>query len=759
MSADRKILLREHGRPARDVKTITGGTPVLPVKSTCPRLPTPDPRLLGAALPFVLILVALNVIVIVAMLAYATTEYQASRNSVQAESARALAQSGIDLAAGIISANSTNNAFVTYQRVPQDDDNKYRLETKIGNVVAGDSTQPWKTKVTNPVVLHSGFTTNTNGFDLNYAADSSGQAGYIAPRVDTNGWTNMSTNMFLMDWIYVFKNNANGSSNVVGRIAYWVDDESSKLNVNYSGTKYQYNTNNFNAPGKSVSINFQGEAGWNQQLNGSIWPLNTELGGISGLSRSNAYSVITNRGECWSTNYFRPYPSVLGVRLGTINGLGGLAVTNLVQQSSLGFTATIYSREEERSYGKGLLRYNLATNLVRGASSNQIPNLVATIASNNPEFTNKYNIPAFANSAFIFGQWASNTNIYGNSPLFVRGMPVINEVSIEAKAWNENGTNHLAVNAGVEIVLLYQTQVNLTNTNTVIKTDAVVWGQELGPPARDQLKASLEFAQSPSPVFFGTSLPQTNIFTYSDAGSKWFQPYSSPNGYTFYGPGPTSNVSNGVAWMSRLLATTNTTNALGALTSPTNIVIRMEYLGWTYQSNTLSLPLTNLPAPALNQTNIYHFVAQPRGDAGYRGDPRFVNNFVVYDSAVTNTNTSGLYTSLGQQNTLNVKTGASAGANWRLDDYASDANSPDIVYSDLLSQDRGLPNITGDPYWESGFASRLVGVGWVGEVPVTTASGDPGLCAAALDCAADLCWLSAGEHRSPAVSSHLPGGG
>ena len=56
----------------------------------------------AAALPFVLLLVALNVTVIVALLIYATTELQASRNSVQAEAARSMAQSGIDLAASLI---------------------------------------------------------------------------------------------------------------------------------------------------------------------------------------------------------------------------------------------------------------------------------------------------------------------------------------------------------------------------------------------------------------------------------------------------------------------------------------------------------------------------------------------------------------------------------------------------------------------------------------------------------------------------------
>ena len=669
----------------------------------------------AAALPFVLLLVALNVIVVVALMVYATTELQASRNSGQAEVARAIAQSGIDIAAGLIAANSTNNGFVSYQRVTNVGGD-WRLETKIGNVTAPDSSTPWKTAATNPAVLHSGFASGTDGVDLNFAVRGDAAAGFIAPRVNANGWTNLSTNMFRMDWIYVYK-----GTNLVGRVAYWADDESTKLNFNYSGTQYEYNTNNFDLPGKSVSINFQ-SSGWNQQLNGSIWPLSTELGGIAGLSRTNAYSVIIKRGECWTSN-FSPYPSVLGLRIGTIGSLGGLAVTNLLQQSSLGFTATVYTREEERSYAKGLPRYNLGTNLVRGSPTNQIASLVSAISSNNPEFANKYNLPAFALAAFTFGQWANYpTTNYGSTPLFVRGLPLMNEVSFKATAWNAGGaggTNYLTIQTDVEIVELHQTGVNLTNAGT----NLVTWGDEVGMPGRDKLKAYVEFPGPSAPVFFGTSLTATNL-AYANATNTWFQPYYAANNvYTYYGPGPSLSVSNWVASMSGAYST-NTTNSMGALTSPTNVVVRMEYNGYTYQSSTLSLPLASIPAPGPNQTNIYHFVAQPRGDLGYRGDPRFTNSFIVYTAAVTNTDISGLYPSIGQPNTINATNGSSTNANWKLDEYGSDSNSPDIVYSYLLCQDRGLPNITQDPYWQSGFASRLVGVGWIGEVPVTTASGN-----------------------------------
>jgi Tfp pilus assembly protein PilX len=288
----------------------------------------------GAALPFVLIILALNVVVVVAMLAYTTTEYQASRNSVQAETSRALAQSGIDLAAALVSANSTNNAFVTYQRVTNVG-SAWRLETKIANVVATNAAQPWKTAVTNPVILHSGFATGTNGFDLNYAADASGSAGFIAPRTNLTGWTNLSTNMFRMDWIYVYRGNNSDPTNLIGRIAYWVDDESSKLNVNYSGSSEVYGTGFNNSQPIPISIKLPrpgipliGSVG---NLNGRNWPLDMELGGIAGLSIANVKDAIAWRKRPDQSS-FNPFPSVLGLRIGTINGTTGPAITNLSQQ-------------------------------------------------------------------------------------------------------------------------------------------------------------------------------------------------------------------------------------------------------------------------------------------------------------------------------------------------------------------------------------------------------------------------------------------
>jgi len=415
----------------------------------------------AAALPFVLLLVALNVIVVVALLVYATTELQASRNSGQAEVARALAQSGIDIAAGLIAANSTNNGFVSYQRVTNVG-GSWRLETKIGNVTNDPST-PWKTAVvtnTNdprrPSVLHSGFLSGTDGVDLNFPVKdpdtNAPHAGFIAPRSNSTNWTNLSTNMFRMDWIYVYRS---GSTNPVGRIAYWVDDESSKLNINYSGITNFYSTNNYTWGQGFSQFSIKHTAvpsiPVQQNMLGEKWPIQMEFGGIGGISSTNAFFIINSRGVA-KTNNFNPYPSVLAARIGTINKPGGIAITDISQQASFGFSATVYSKEEERSYATGKKRFDLF-NVYAGANvATSIADLQNAIVADNPRFSDKYDLPTFAAGLYSRIQPPASGNLptttYGTSKLYARGMPLVNEFSIKGTIANTNGTKAASINKG-----------------------------------------------------------------------------------------------------------------------------------------------------------------------------------------------------------------------------------------------------------------------------------------------------------------------
>ena len=708
MSADCNILLREHGRPARDVKTITGGTPVLPVKSTCPHHSTPDPRHLGAALPFVLILLALNVIVIVAMLAYATTEYQASRNSVQAESARALAQSGIDLAAGLISANSTNNAFVTYQRVTNIG-SAWRLETKIANIVS--TNRPWQTKANNPAVLHSGFATGTDGFDLNFAVDPGGTAGFIAPRTNLTGWTNLSPNMFLMDWIYVYKGPTNDPANLIGRIAYWVDDESSKLNVNYSGdrkaypkedepysdygkwTDFSITRTNPQYPGMPAQKNFEGRK----------WPVFMELGGVAGLSLSNALDILNARGTPKSAA-FAPFPSVLALRLPTINSQSGPAITTIQKQAELGFTATIYSKEPERSYASGKKRFDLLKLYPQAPMTSTISDFQNAIVAEYPSFANKYDLPGFASAAYSLVQQPDfqTGRSFGSSQLYSRGLPVINEVSLQASINNStNATNIIEVTTEIEMIVLGAT------------SDAdrrFSWG----PWINDASNATMYNAYLRLSTNTSFGLPLTNM-TVTGSTNTWFLGKASE--------GPTNTNFSGI--ITRLSSTITHSNIASPQWSfPTSITIEMRRGTDTYQTISFipdAIPADSSYAPVSGDTNskvVYHLVALPKGDTNsYRGDPRFgiFTNSVVSDPSANLTN--------AQYSIGFLNTNASAPF-WNPESYRTATNQPDLIPGHLFfTTDRGLISQYVEDK-QSGFGPSFAGIGWVGEVPVTT-SGSP----------------------------------
>lgn len=80
------------------------------------------------------------------------------------------------------------------------------------------------------ITLHSGFLSGTNGINLNTGLFSAQNEGSIA--TDT-------ANKMTVDWIYARADGSKGTdtsynatNQIVGRYAYWVDDESSKINLN-----------------------------------------------------------------------------------------------------------------------------------------------------------------------------------------------------------------------------------------------------------------------------------------------------------------------------------------------------------------------------------------------------------------------------------------------------------------------------------------------------------------------------------------------
>ena len=700
----------------------------------------------AAALPFVLLLVALNVIVVVALLVYATTELQASRNSGQTEVARAIAQSGIDIAAGLIAANSTNNGFVSYQRVTNVGGD-WRLETKIGNVVATNPAMPWKTTlVTNPSVLHSGFLAGTDGVDLNFAVRGDPSSGFIAPRSNiTTNWTNLSTNMFRMDWIYVYKGPTNDPKNLVGRVAYWVDDESSKLNMNYSGDRWAYT--NAAAPqgsdyGKWTDFSIKRPNLTNnlsqKNFAGRRWPVYIDLGGVAGINANEAIAILEMRGEPNPTNP-TSFPSVLAMRIATNSIL-----TTLAQQSSLGFTATIYSKEDERSYATGKRRYDLlniypATNYP-GAPTNTINEVLQAISdnypgtNNYPSFNSKYDMNSFAANLYTAVQHPGLDNnakgleparLMPSSAIYTRALPLVNEVTLRVEVANNSWAGTNVVPPGTNTISFY-TDVELIVLSTVqTSTDYRYWGGTLTNAPKFRAEVELPTNSVFSTVFTGQF---TNTIAISPPSTNWFKSpvYDTNGNFSYFTNGAAIGPTNSTLSSSNALTLLSATNALTDYNTntvwsyPTNVTVRMYFNNVLYQSVSFAPAATTdtAYAPITNTTNtIYHMVAQPRGDSGFRGDPRFwtyTTNFFT-NSAVSGpmtNSTNNPDASLGKLN-----------PNWNISGYTNASSSPDLTPPDLFfyEQDRGIPQYAADKAW--GFGPSLSGVGWLGEIPITTKPG------------------------------------
>ncbi|MFZ4778898.1 MAG: hypothetical protein ACOYM3_26320 [Terrimicrobiaceae bacterium] len=340
-----------------------------------------------------------------------------------------------------------------------------------------------------------------------------------------------------------------------------------------------------------------------------------------------------------------------------------------------------------------------------------------SIVGDNPKFASKYNLPGLAWNAYSLAQIPGSTNpaglshhpaeIYGTSPLYVRALPLLNELSIKATATNNNGTNVVNVAADVELILLSQQPKG---------SSPYYWGDTIAD--KDKFEVSVELQAPASPEIFGSPIAAIAMKgTTNAAPTNWFQAYST----NYYGP-MDKNLVNALAVMSASIPYTNTSSASSVF--PTNAILKLKYDGKLYQTVNLGgLPTpVGMAPPASGQTNIYHIVAQPRGDSGYRGDPRF-GTFASYAVAVAGATNSTLTASPGQLNTSPPDATSTLG-NWRLDEFGSDANHPDLVGSAVaFAQDKGLPNYSG-ALVNSGFSQLFAGNGWIGEVPVASASGD-----------------------------------
>lgn len=629
------------------------------------------------ALPTTLLLVVFNVTVLIALFVYANNEMKASHNAAGSSASRLMALSGIELAGALIVANSTNNAYVSYQNIVTNAGP--RLETKIANVVPipGAVDPSFQRQVTTPTALHSGFAAPGQGVDLNYATTADPSSGYILPRTNppnpTNpaisSWRNLHTNMFQMKWVNVYKGPSSHPTNLIGRFAFWVDDESTKLNMNYSGATNNYDPNSFNNSGPIRTSLFgpRGPKGANVGLgiefDGFLWPLYMELGGVAGISRTNAFQIINRRGNpIWrsddsASSTFSPYYSLMESRLGTLPPVpGGLAVTNISQQSQLGFTATIYSREPEISYATGSPRFDMftfaqewANNPTRVAEATN--GLISSFNQNYPRFQDKYSLPQFvaaiqsaatsfntgSNAAvsFPYTPSGSETKNFNN-----RALPLINETEIILKTKADGITNTTTLEATVELIFLSKADdynPEWSGNNYLFDEMHMIGSRfENG---ISNYSANIYFTP---PLYIGTNAitnliltpDNNNWFTNAKGNTNTLKPYDTDlKGLTallkvtrsFVTTNTTTNRQE-VNWKAGYVFNNNLQNYFFTINTSVNYhgkiyqSIEQSILGSDQEySNNLQHTNTNSSGP--NEI-VFWWTSLPKGDQGVRGDPR-----------------------------------------------------------------------------------------------------------------------------------------
>jgi hypothetical protein len=718
----------------------------------------------GAALPLTLLLVAFNVTIVVTLLIYATTELNASRNAVNTDAARLMARNGIELAGALIAANSTNNAYVSYQNIITNlpGDSAGRLETKIANTT-NDPDAPWKRGITNSTALHSGFATGNDTLlvDLNYASASDPGSGYISPRSKPPGssWTNLHANMFLMKWVNVYKGDTNSATNLIGRFAFWVDDESTKLNINYSGTPSLYDAS-WNYKMGSVKTYLPNtrtnlaltNGDISSELNGGTWPLFIDLGGIAGIAHTNMIPVLQARG--WPPSYskvgnahirniFSPYYSLLEIRSANSN-----VVTTISEQSQLAFTATMFSREPELSFTKGIPRFDMfkfnAPALANATTMQELTNhFIEAINNNYPKFYEKYSLPQFATAIATFYAGPGQTNTFTYSPVGLesgvycnKARPLINEIDIKINSsLDTSGTNQITtLNVEAELVFLGTARQNddnnTTRNNTAFDELAPIGSANEG----NTNKYSVNVAFSPPFIISGQKV--TNVVLKPDP-ARWFKnrQNTDTNKIINFIRSDSEGLTNNFAVLTHSVQITNQPSSASNVVwlLPQQITANVSYSGDTYQRIAPSIvpnassAITNYLTNDAKTWVLLHLTSQPRGDLGVRSDPRLGIHAVTLTNAPNSSNStvfvSSNYTNAAasiydinktwRSNSTNLSSGP-----WS-PNYLTDPLSPDITPPIIVFvADRGYSMVNSINFMNH--ATFMESAADIGEIPITT---------------------------------------
>lgn len=183
----------------------------------------------GSALVMTLLVIVLLTVIVLAGFVTTRMSIQSSRSQLDAFTASEYAQDGVNQAIGLIRCGtSTTNQWTS----------------QPGQITLYE---PLNTNVVTNLSLHSGRATNqSEGVNVNAGLIQNPTEGVISYDV---------ADSMLLRWIYVRKNGERTSAAdyradnpVVGRYAFWVDDETSKINLNTAWTRAPGNTNTASHP-------------------------------------------------------------------------------------------------------------------------------------------------------------------------------------------------------------------------------------------------------------------------------------------------------------------------------------------------------------------------------------------------------------------------------------------------------------------------------------------------------------------------------
>jgi hypothetical protein len=226
----------------------------------------------GVALITTVIVVAVLAVVAVAMMQSATVDRLSSRSTANAHRARLAAQSGAVMAQSFLLdqlrrypdsvtgwqnigggnlVGTNNEATVLYVRAQAGDTNKGARPAETNAVFLA---QPLVSRVGNtPELLRTNLVPMASAVSvLPYSANDTGMVNINAtnayraePFVGSRSSTNPGSPITAAQWIYLTKDGLPASTNnpYTARYAFWIEDESFKVNVNTAGAGARGNTN------------------------------------------------------------------------------------------------------------------------------------------------------------------------------------------------------------------------------------------------------------------------------------------------------------------------------------------------------------------------------------------------------------------------------------------------------------------------------------------------------------------------------------